>query len=579
MSSTFKRMVKDMMSYKKYFYAALFSVIVAAVADSLPPRLYSWGIDNFIINKNFENLVPFTIMYVASIIAIGFSIYFFILMAGKLEIAFSRSLREKLFRKVQNLPIQYFNDNQDGWIIARLSTDVSKLSEVLSWQFVDVIYFSLLIIISIMSIFFYSVKAGIIILFTYPILFGLFYYIKVKVLREYRGYRKQNSIIISKFNEFINGVLTIKTMSLETINYKEFKAESNRLQYHARKTLIYASFFGPIISIVGYLIFSLVIYSGVETFIVGDLTIGGMSAIITYMIILLNITHQFTNLISQLQNATASAERIYQLLDEVENPNIDGSSIFTDIFIEEKKDKSGQIELENINFKYQTGEQIFNDFNLQINAGQSIALVGKTGSGKTTLVNLINRFYEPDSGTISIDGVDIKTKPRNWVHHQVGYVLQHPFLFKGTIIENIIYNSKKNKEDVYKICDKLQITEMINRFENKFETQVGDGGSNLSVGEKQLISFARALLTDPRIIILDEATSSIDFESERLIQQAIDIMMEKHTMIIIAHRLSTIRKCDQIICLQQGEIVERGNHHELMAKSGYYYQLNQTNND
>lgn len=577
MNKTFIKMVKSLMQYRRLFYTAVFFVIVIAIIDVLPPRLYSWAIDNIIKNNDRTYFVVFVLIFFVVAVLNGVGVYFFIRTCGKLEVAFSRKIRNDIFKKTQRLHLQYFNENQDGWIIARITSDVSKLSEVMSWNFVDTFYFIVLIFVSIFSIFTYSIKAGLIVVVCYPILIFLIYLIKNKVLAQHRKARKYNSRVLSKFNELINGILTIKTMALEKSSYNDFELESIKLKRYSRRAILFSAMFVPTILVVGYSMLGIVLGFSLNENLVGNMTVGEVSAMITYVLMLLEITSEITDVLSKLQNAQANAERIYELLDtdvEIEDTKeIEEKygSIMEDLKIHGKL--VGNIKFEDVSFAYKNGDKIFENLNLELSSGKSIAIVGSTGSGKTTFVNLLSRFYNVDSGRIAIGDMDISKCSINYLHRNIGHVLQQPFLFEGSVYENIKYNSLVTKEDVLKICDNLGLSDLIDKLPEGIDTNVGEGGSKLSVGEKQLISFARALIFDPNIIILDEATSSIDYDSENIIQNAIYKMMSNRTMIIIAHRLSTIEKCDEILYLKNGEIVERGNHQELLDKKGLYYKL------
>lgn len=569
MNKVFRRMLKSIMVYKKLFIIGLILVFVGAFIDLVPPRLQSWAIDNLIIKKNKDLVGYFILIYFSFSVASGVFVYAWIRVMGALEIKFSRNLRNQIFNKVQELHLQYFNENNDGWIIARMTSDVSKLSEVMSWQITDCIYFIIIIIFSIISIAMYSLKSGVVVVIIYPLLILILFIIKNLVLKQFRKVRNQNSIITSKFNEFISGVLTIKTMAIEEENYQEFYVESQKLKKYSKRQIILSGLFPPAIITLGYFMFCVVLGYSVDSFIVGNLSLGEISAIMSYTYILLEVTTETTNVLSQLQNAQANAERIYMLLDtEIEIHDYDSNNIDDGIV-----DLYGNIVFNDVTFKYKNGETIFDNFNVELEKGKSCAIVGSTGSGKTTLVNLLSRFYEPQSGIITINDIDINELGNNKLHRSIGHVLQHPFLFNGTVYENIKYNSNSTRDDVERICKELSIDKVFDKLENGIDTNVGEGGSKLSVGEKQLISFARALITNPRIVILDEATSSIDYESELLIQNVIHKIMKDRTVIIIAHRLSTIEDCDRILFLRNGTIIEDGTHSELLKLKGSYYEM------
>ena len=577
MNRTLKKMIKEVSKYKLLFYSGVFVAITGAILDSLPPRVYTWAIDNIIIPGNYDHIFAFAITFAVLIALIVLDTYLFIFLMGKLEVKFSQNLRNNLFKKIQRLSMNYYNENQDGWIIARLTSDVSKLAEVMSWQFVDSFYFTLLIIVSIISIFFYSVPIGIAVLVTYPILFAAIHFIKSKILVQYRKVRKQNSIITSKYNELIGGIQTIKTMNIEEQNFEDFRHENSRMKRSAIRTIILSTLFPPTVLLLGFFMVSIGIGMSVDQFQIGNLTTGEVSAILSYILILVDVTTEYSAILSELQHAQANAERIFSLEETIPDL-VDSNQVITkygDVLenVKNFKKLDGNINFKNIHFKYQNGQKIFSNYNLKINKGTSVALVGATGSGKTTLVNLLSRFYEPTNGRIEIDNIDIQDFSLNFLHSNIGHVLQTPFLFKGTVKENIIYNYNATDQEVTDVANILGLDYMLSHLTNGLDTQVGEGGGNLSVGEKQLISFARALIKNPNIIILDEATSSIDSESEELVQNAIDKLMLNRTTFIVAHRLSTIEKCDLIVCMKNGKIVEQGTHQELLKNKNYYYDL------
>ncbi len=577
MNSFFKRLMKELLNYRGLLVICIAAAVGGAFLDTLTPRISQWAIDNIIRKNDNTYLKEFIIFFIIFIVLQVLSVYVFITYVGKLEVKFSRNLRERVFKKVQRLGMNYFNKNDDGWIIARLTSDVSKISEVISWQIVDAFYFLILIVFSMLSIFIYSYKAGIAIIIIYPILLFLIRLIKEKILKQYRNVRAQNSALVSRFNELINGNMTVKTMSIEEKGYKDFELDNYKLRRASRHVYLLQALFVPILITVGYLMVSFTFKFTVEEYLFNGMTVGAISATLTYSLLLVEVTGDFTGIISELQHAQANAERVYGLLDETE-AIIDDEEIidkygdrFSDVKIAEEL--KGDIEFKNVYFDYENGESLFNNLNLKIKSGESVALVGPTGSGKTTIINLLSRFYSQVSGDILIDGKPITKRSVNWLHNQIGHVLQHPFLFKGSIKENIKYNHDVSDDRVLEVCGQLQLNSVINRLEHGLDTQVGEGGSKLSVGEKQLISFARALIHDPKIIILDEATSSIDSESEMLIQAAMNTIMKNRTTIIVAHRLSTIEKCDKIVYIKKGEIIEEGSHRELMDKKGAYYEM------
>ncbi len=577
MSNVFVRLIKEMKKFRLHFTIAVVIVFISATLDILSPRLVQWAIDNIIQTGNRDFLPQYIALFIGYIVLQTFFVFMFIFVIGKLEVKFSRAFRERIFKKIQSLGMDYFNKNDDGWIIARITSDVEKISEVMSWQFVDSFYFIVIILVSIISIMSYSLYAALVVIVVYPILFVLITLVKKGIFKNYRKVRKQNSILVSKYNELINGMMTVKTMNIEEKGRNDFELDNFKLRRNSRRVYFFQALFVPILITVGYLmVVGSLNFSSIQ-FLNGELTAGEVSATMMYAIMLIEVTSEFTSIISEIQHAKANAERIYGLLD-TKDSIVDKEEViakYGDRFTEHKLDHSikGKIEFKNIDFDYEDGEKLFSNLNLKVESGKSVALVGATGSGKTTIVNLLSRLYQPNAGNIYIDDVPIDDRSVNWLHHNMGHVLQFPFLFKGTIRDNIKYNHDISDERVQEVCDQLSLNGIIDRLENGLDTEVGEGGSKLSVGEKQLISFARALAHDPKIIILDEATSSIDSESEQLIQEAMNTIMQNRTTIIIAHRLSTIEKCDTIVYLKKGKILESGSHQELLNKKGHYFDM------
>lgn len=577
MNKIFNRLIKEMFKFPVHFAIAVMFVFSAAFLDTLSPRITQWAIDNIITTGDKTYLTQFAIFFLVFIILQTILTYGFIKVVGLLEIKFLRMFRKKIFLKVQSLGMDYFNKNDDGWIIARLTSDVEKISEIMSWQFVDSFYFIVIIIISIITIFSFSIPAGLVVIVIYPILYILINLVKKGVFKNYQKVRKQNSILVSKYNELINGIMTVKTMNIEDRSMRDFELENFKLKRNSRRVYFYQALFVPILITVGYLIVVGTLNFSARSYLYGTLTSGEVAAIMMYSLLLVEVTSEFTAVISEIQHAKANAERIFGLLDSKESITDRPEVIekYGDRFNPKVVDEEivGKIEFKNVSFDYEDGEKLFEDLNLTIESGTSVAFVGATGSGKTTIVNLLSRFYKPTEGEILLDGKPIEDRSINWLHHSIGHVLQFPFLFKGTVKENIKYNHDITDEHVEEICELLSLNTIIDRLENGIDTQVGEGGSKLSVGEKQLISFARALAHDPKIVILDEATSSIDSESEKLIQDAINKIMHNRTSVVIAHRLSTIEKCDKIVFLKKGKILEAGSHEELLEKKGHYYNM------
>ena len=412
-----------------------------------------------------------------------------------------------------------------------------------------------------------------------PVLAFITRYFNLKILKNYRDVRKINSKITNGFNEGIMGAKTTKTLVLEDVNFKEFNEHTSNMRKASIKASKLSSMFYPIVFSLSSLSLSFILVYGGNKVLVGALGFGTLMMFTEYARQFFDPLNQIASLFAELQMAQASAERVLSLYDE--QPKI----VDTDEVIEkygtifEPKTENyeqliGDIEFKNIDFYYLQDEYILKDFNLKVNAGETIALVGETGSGKSTIINLLCRFYEPVKGEVLIDGIDYRKRSIGWLHSHIGYVLQSPFLFSGTIKDNIRFgNLDATDEDIIRAAKLVDAHKFIMELEEGYDTDVGEGGSRLSTGQKQLISFARAVIANPSIFILDEATSSVDTETEQVIQETIDKVKKGRTTFIVAHRLSTIVNADKILVIRHGKIVEQGTHLELLASKGYYYRL------
>jgi ATP-binding cassette subfamily B protein len=463
--------------------------------------------------------------------------------------------------------------------MARMTSDSRNLSEVLSWGLIDLVWGVFLMIFLTIFMFIIKWQLALVILAVVPLLMGVAIFFRKYILKAYRSIRKVNSKITGAFNEDITGAVTTKTLVLEEQNYHEFdKLTTDMRQQSIRAHLLQGVFFPTMLFII--FIGMAMVYNVGGNMVINDaITVGTLYLFTNYVWQFFDPVNNIANFYARFQQAQASAERIVSLIETV--PDIvDKDEVIAkygtifDYKTENFEALVGDVEFKNVSFKYNVGEQVLSDFNLKVRAGQSVALVGHTGAGKTTIVNLISRFYEPTSGEILIDGIDYRERSIGWLHSNLGYVLQTPHLFSGSVMENIRYgNLKAMDEEVIEAAKAVEAHGFIVKFENGYDTECGEGGSRLSVGQKQLVSFARAILADPKILILDEATSSVDTETEQLIQNAINKLLKGRTSFIVAHRLSTIVHSDLILVLDDGKIIESGSHKELIKKEGAYYKL------
>lgn len=570
-------------SKKRAITLALYMVLLSAL-DVLTPIVSSKALEVFFGEKpQFEYMGLFIGIYVAIAILYMIAIYSFVRKAGEIEAEVSFEIRKEAFTHLQELSLSYYDKNAAGWIIARLTSDSRKLAEIISWGLVDMVWGLTTMLAILVVLFITSPILALIITILTPLLFAVCMYFRKKILVAYRNVRKINSKITGSLNECIQGSKTTKTLVLEDTKYKEFNETATDMRSNSIRAVIRSSILWPLVVIISNIGLALTLSAGSAS-ILGY--IGFIAIDVPTLYLFVNYTQlffdpilQISSVLAELQQAQAAAERVIGLIetksDIVDSPEVlEKYGTITNPKRENWEDIEGDIKFENVTFSYIEKEVVLDNFNIEIKKGTSVALVGATGSGKSTIINLLCRFYEPTSGTIYIDGVDYKKRSINWLHEKLGYVLQTPHLFTGTIKDNIRYSKlDATDEEIIQAAKAVSAHEFISKLDKGYDTEVGDGGSKLSLGQRQLISFARAVLIDPKILVLDEATSSIDTQTEVMIQEAMDKMMEGRTTFIVAHRLSTIINSDLILVIEDGKIKEQGNHKELLKLKGDYYNL------
>ena len=569
-----------LMNNKKIFIITSIFLVMNAVGEAIFPIFYKFAIDSFASGEVALDYLPYFIILISlNIIFVCFSCYMFFYMAGKIETTFSYDIRKICFEKLQNLSFSYYDVTPSGWIVARVSNDIARLAEIVSWAFVDVIYGIIGIIFMIVIMLTINVRLALIIIILMPILFIITYYLQNRVLFHSRKVRSINSKIVHGFSEGITGAKTTKTLRLEEDNYTNFKKETKNMYNASVKRGIVASLFNPLIFGFSGIASSLLLYFGGNMVLLQVLEFGTLLMFVQYVTSLFSTMRPIAADICDLQMAQASGERIIGLID-TSLKIVDSEEVIakygTNLApkLENYESINGDVSFKHVDFAYIAGQNVLKDFNLEVKHGEMIALVGETGSGKSTIINLLCRFYEPVNGNILIDGIDYKKRSLGWLHSNIGYVLQSPHLFNGSIADNIRYGKlDATLDEIKEVCKLIKADEFIEKLPDKYDSLVGEGGNLLSTGQKQMISFGRALIKKPKIFVLDEATSSIDTQTEKVIQYAIDNVMRNHTTFIVAHRLSTIVNADKILVIKNGKIQEMGRHQELMDKKGYYYHL------
>ncbi len=564
------KMLGQLSRHRRKIIVLVIVMVFNALIDTALPLMTRYGIDHMIIPKDYSGIPTFALMYFLLILFQFINVYLLIDIAGRIETGMNFDLRSKAYRKLQSMSFSYYDRTSTGWIVARVTSDVNRLGDVVAWGIVDLIWGFAMIIFVLGVVFSLSWKLALILLALMPIIAFISVYYQDKMFKLFRQVRRYNSMITHAFGEGIHGAKTTKTLVREDANLQDFMDLNEKMYNSSVKSAITSALFMPMILMVSSLGTGVVVWIGGNAVVGQVITYGTMVAFISYTMQLFEPFSNVARLFAEMQHAQAAAERVFSLLTM--EPEILSTEDYTADW--QQRPMEGQISIRDLNFAYKENKPIFQSFNLEIEPGESIALVGETGTGKTTLVNLICRFYEPSSGTIEIDGMDYTKVPLKWIHSNLGYVQQVPHLFQGSVMENIRYGRlDATDEEVMEAARLVRADEFIQDLPDKYDYKVGEAGNLLSTGQKQLIAFARVVLADPALLILDEATASIDTETEQLVQEAMHVVLSGRTGIIVAHRLSTIRQVDRILLLHKGEILEMGRHQDLMHLKGRYYQL------
>ncbi len=550
------------------------AVIDAAASDGFAQSMWRWGW-----------------VYAASILLFSLSIGTFIWAGGRIRTHISHDIRRDGFANLQRLSFSFYDYRPVGWLMARMTSDIERLSNILAWGVLDLVWGTTMMAGIAVAMFVMNPRLAVIVLCVIPLLAWLSASFQKRILRSAREVRSANSRITASYNESIMGVLTTKSFVREQHNADDFGGLTTTMHEASVRNQVHAAVYVPLVLTIASLAMGLTLAAGGLDLAAGVITAGTLIAFLTYARLFFDPIEQLGRWFAELQMAQASAERILSLIDAQANIRDDqqvataiaaqlgrsrtiGSASTSGVALDGGSATIQQIELRGVAFHYDPAKPVLEDINLVVHAGETIAIVGPTGGGKSTLVNLICRFYEPNAGEVLIDGVDYRRRSLHWLQSNLGIVLQSAHVFSGSILDNIRYGKLDATESEVQAAAQLAgADEFIRELPGAYAYDVGESGTRLSAGQKQMISFARAVLANPQILVMDEATSSVDTETEQRIQAGMANLLQGRIAFVIAHRLSTIRSASRILVVESGRISEHGTHAQLMALRGHYYDL------
>ena len=571
------RVLPYLKNYRRALVILIGGSLLGSCVDIGVPLFQRYALNRFVALGTLDTLPLFVLLYFGMIVASAVLNYYAALQGMAIEVGIDRDLRNEAFSHLQTLSFSYFNQNSVGYIHSRVMSDTQRIGLLVSWTLLDSVWQLSYLFGAIVVMLSINARLALLVLAVLPLTVLLFSLFQSRLTKLNREIREQNSVITGDFNEGITGARTIKTLVIEDRIGKAFTDDTETIR---RKTVGAArlrGLFAATMHFASSLALAIVLWQGG---LLAREQIGTFSLFMSYAQGMMEPVRWLVDAISDLITTQVNIERLTKLL--ATEPDVRDSAAVTAVYgdcFEPKRENwepiRGDIRFEDVSFRYPDGEEtVLEHFDLDIPFGSSVAIVGETGAGKSTLANLICRFYEPTAGRVLIDGRDARERSQLWLHSAIGYVLQTPHLFSGTVRENLLYgNENATEEQIWAALRLVSADGLVRQLEKGLDTDVGEGGDLLSTGEKQLLSFARAILAEPKILVLDEATASVDTLTEQKIQAAIDTVIRGRTSILIAHRLSTVRNADTILVVHKGRIVERGRHRELMAQKGVYYRL------
>lgn len=566
--------------YKKIMISMIIMGALSSLIDSIYPLFNQYALNHFIALKTTDTIVPFIIVYIVILIVFVILNFVSTTWAGKIEMSVNRDLRNASFNHLQELSFSYFNQNNVGYVHARVMSDTGRIGQLVSWDMMDMVWQGSYLLFVLINMALINIHLAMYIMLIIPFAVILIIFFQKKLVALNRKIREINSKITSNFNEGITGAKSIKTLVVENKINHDFDVDSDDMEKTSVLAGRYSALFSSLVTMLSSITLAIILWKGGMINQEGIIMIGTLSVFMTYALNMLEPIQSIVGGIARLIAIQVNIER-FTILLETQSDVADRVEVvekYGDTFHPKKENWEtlyGDVEFKDVSFKYPDGnEMVLEHFDLKVPQGTNVAIVGETGAGKSTLVNLVCRFFEPTYGQVLIDGKDARDRSQLWLHSNIGYVLQIPHLFSGTVRDNLRYGKPDaTDEEIWKALKLVNAEFVIDKMDKGLDSEVGEGGDMLSTGEKQLISFARAILADPKILVLDEATASIDTLTEKAIQDAIFTVIKGRTSFVIAHRLSTIVDADVILVVKDGKIIERGKHAELMQAHGYYYDL------
>lgn len=566
--------------FKAEIIVTMVLTIAATAIDAAWPLFNRYALNHFIGEKTMDTLWYFVAAYVGLLLFQILLNFISIYHTGRIEMTVDRDLRNDAFTHLQTLSFSFFNQNNVGYLHARVMSDTGKIGEMVAWRMMDLAWNGSYLIFIFVVMLKIQAKLALLVFLMVPAAVIAIAWFQKHLLAGNRKIRELNSTITSDFNEGITGARSIKTLVIEDLMNDDFQKDTDHMFTQSVHTARYSAALISLLTMMSSLVLAIVLTKGGQLTSSGLIMLGTLSVFMSYALNMVEPVQMIIETISALISIQVNIERFVNLMetksDVADSPEVIAK--YGDTFQPKKENWEplyGDVEFKDVSFRYPDGtEWILQHFNLKVPQGTNVAIVGETGAGKSTLVNLVCRFYEPTKGQVLIDGRDARERSQLWLHANIGYVLQQPHLFSGSIRDNLRYGKPDaSDEEIWKALEAVDAVDVVRRMDKGLDSDVGEGGDLLSVGEKQLLSFARALLCDPRILVLDEATSSIDTVTEKKIQNAVSKIIQGRTSFMIAHRLSTVVDADVILAVKDGKIVERGTHKQLMAQKGYYYEL------